>query len=225
MSRGPGRWQREILRVTSGVCVATVSGIVRARLPEPHRDAFVAARRGARGLALAQRVSAVYVWGCTRCNQIQDRNNPQPCCGTVRPMLAVARPERRHLLVHPAPAPGGSPPAWISAVPATQPAPAGLLAPGVDDLARLAARRLWEALERSAVQVSARDVTALLRLAHETGRERAPGRSDEAWQASVRQLLWLARSHLGTNWPAFVRDVRTDRHLLTLWGDPPEPGS
>ena len=52
MSKGPGIWQKEILRVTSGVCVATVSGIVRARLPEPHRDAFVAARRGARGLAL-----------------------------------------------------------------------------------------------------------------------------------------------------------------------------
>ena len=31
-----------------------------------------------------------------------------------------------------------------------------------------------------------------------------PGHSDEAWQASVRQLLWLAKSHLGANWPAFV---------------------
>lgn len=68
-------------------------------------------------------------------------------------------------------------------------------------------------------------MTSLLRLARETGRERAPGHSDEAWRASVRQLLWLAKSHLGTNWPAFVRDVRADRHLLDLWGDPPGRGS
>ena len=52
-----------------------------------------------------------------------------------------------------------------------------------------------------------------------------PGHSDEAWQASVRQLLGLAKSHLGANWPAFVRDVRADRHLLDLWGDPPGPGT
>ena len=41
----------------------------------------------------------------------------------------------------------------------------------------------------------------------------------------MRQLLWLAKSHLGANWPAFVRDVRADQHLLDLWGDPPGPGS
>jgi len=222
VSKGPGVWQKEILRVTSGVCVATVSGIVRARLPEPHRDAFVAARRGARGLALAQRVSAVYAYACVRCGQIQDSDDPVPCCGPVRAMLAVCQPERRRLLLHPAPPPGGVAPAWIND--ARRPAP-GLPVPTVDDLAQLAARRLWEALERGAVQVRARDVTALLRLAHETERERAPGHSTEAWQASVRQLLWLAKSHLGTNWPAFVRDVRADRHLLDLWGDPPGPGS
>ena len=221
MSRGPGVWQRQILRVTSGTVVAAVAGIVKTTVAVPDRDDFTAARRGAKGLALAQRVCAAYAWTCIRCGQIQDSDNPTRCCGPVRAMLAVCQPERRRLLLHPAPPPGGVAPAWIND--ARRPAP-GLPVPTVDDLAQLAARRLWEALERGTVQVSARDVTALLRLAHETGRERAPGHSDEAWQASVRQLLWLARSHLGTNWPAFVRDVRADRHLLDLWGDPPGPG-
>ena len=66
--------------------------------------------------------------------------------------------------------------------------------------------------------MSPADAAALVRLARETGRERAPGHSDEAWQV-VRQLLWLANL-LGTNRPCFVRDVRRlDRHLLDLWGE------
>ena len=58
MSRGPGTWQRQILRITSGTVVATVSGIVRTTVVAPDRDDFTAARRGAKGLALAERVAA-----------------------------------------------------------------------------------------------------------------------------------------------------------------------
>jgi hypothetical protein len=213
------------MHVTSGTVVATVSGIVRTTVVSPDRSDHTSARRAAKQLALAQRVSAVYVWGCTRCNRIQDSGNPVECCGVVRPLLAVARPERRHLLAHPAPPPGGQAPAWLNDA---RPAPAGLLAPTPDDVASLAMRRLWERLESGVCSVSPADVAALVRLAREAGRadlRSAPGHSDEAWQASVRQLLWLAKSHLGTNWPAFVRDVRADRHLLDLWGDPPGPGS
>jgi len=136
-------------------------------------------------------------------------------------MLAVCQPERRRLLQHPAPPPGGVAPAWIND--ARRPAP-GLPVPTVDDLAQLAARRLWEALERGAVQVSARDVTALLRLAHEIERERAPGRNDEAWQLALREVLWTARSHLRDAWPAFARDLKSSEVLKGLWGDP-RPGA
>ena len=123
VSRGPGTWQRQILQVTSGTVVASVSGIVRTTLVSPDRNDYTSARRGAKGLALAQRVSAVYCWTCARCNQIQDSDDPEPCCGTVRPMLAVARPERRRLLLHPAPAPGGRVPPWTSV--AVPPRPRG----------------------------------------------------------------------------------------------------
>ena len=56
------------------------------------------------------------------------------------------------------------------------------------DVASLAMRRLWERLESGVCSVSPADAAALVRLARETGRERAPGHSDEAWQASARDL-------------------------------------
>ena len=146
MSRGPGTWQRQIMHVTSGTVVATVSGIVRTTVVAPDRDDFTAARRGAKGLALAQRVCAVYCHTCTRCGRIQDSEIPEPCCGPVRAMLAVCQPERRRLLQHTAPPPGGKTPAWINVVPPARP-PGQLQVPGIDDLARLAIRRLWERLE------------------------------------------------------------------------------
>ena len=66
--RAPGKgyeprsrtWQRQIMHVTSGTVVATVSGIVRTTVVAPDRDDFTAARRGAKELALAQRVCAAY---------------------------------------------------------------------------------------------------------------------------------------------------------------------
>ena len=78
MSRGPGTWQRQIMHVTSGTVVATVNGIVRTTVVAPDRSDYTAARRGTKQLALAERVAALYVWGCTRCMRIQDSETPQP---------------------------------------------------------------------------------------------------------------------------------------------------
>ena len=219
MSRGPGVWQRQILRVTSGTVVAAVAGIVKTTVAVPDRDDFTAARRGAKGLALAQRVCAVYAWTCIRCGQIQDSDDPVACCGTVRPMLAVVRPERRRLLLHPAPAPCGTPPAWVNAAPS---APAGLPVPGIGDLASLALRRAFERLESGASAISAHDVVALLRLQREMEQDAA--RPDPRWQASMAEVLWLARRHLGEGWEPFAADIRASAALWALWGDPSRSG-
>jgi hypothetical protein len=141
LTAGFGRWEREIMHVTAGVCVASVGGIVRAVVHEPCRDDHASARRAAKSLATKNQVAALYAWTCPGCYRVQDRSDLQVCCARPRSMLAVARPERRHLLRHPAPPPGGSAPWWLSAAPS---APAGLSVPGLDDLAALALRRLWD---------------------------------------------------------------------------------
>ena len=133
-------------------------------------------------------------------------------------MLSVCRPERRRLLLHPAPPPGGQAPAWLNGA---HPAPAGLAAPTLDDVASLAMRRLWERLESGVCSVSPADVAALVRLAREIKTEPDAGRSDERWRAAVRELLWLARSHLRDGWPAFAADVRASAALAAMWGPPP----
>jgi len=220
VSKGPGVWQKEILRVTSGVCVATVSGIVRARLPEPHRDAFVAARRGARGLALAQRVSAVYAYACMRCGQIQDSETPGPCCGPVRPMLAVARPDRRRLLLHPAPPPGGVAPSWINVAVPSRP-PGQLAVPSFEDLADLVVRRCYEGLQSGRPTVSLQDAAAVMRLAWQIERDEAIPERDaarrklEKWQQDMTEFTWVLRSVLDREypgaWPALMAEVRKRR--------------
>jgi hypothetical protein len=187
MSRGPGTWQRQILHVTSGTVVATVSGIVRTTVVSPDRDDFTAARRGAKGLALAQRVAALYVWSCTRCGQIQDRDNPVACCGTVRPMLAVARPERRKLLAHPAPPPGGVAPRWINVAMPSCP-PGQLAVPTFEDLADLVLRRCYEGLQFGRPTVSLQAAAAVMRLAWQIER-------DEAIPARDKALAELAEVH------------------------------
>ena len=217
MSRGPGTWQRQILRVTSGTAVATVSGIVRTTVVAPDRDDFTAARRGAKGLALAQRVCAVYCHTCTRCGRIQDSEIPEPCCGPVRALLAVCQPERRRLLLHPAPAPGGRAPSWINvAVPSR---PQGqLLAPGVADLARVAMQRAYERVEAGEAAVSLQDAVAAMRLAWQVERDEAIPERDaalrqlEKWQQDMTEFTWALRMVLDRQypgaWPAVMAEVR-----------------
>ncbi len=89
---------------------------------------------------------------------------------------------------------------------------------GVDDLASLAARRLWERLSDGTYPVTVKDLVLLLKLAHEF--EQDAGRPDPRWSASVSALLWLARRHLGSNWEAFAADVRADPLLLAMWPRP-----
>ena len=60
-----------------------------------------------------------------------------------------------------------------------------------------------------------------MRLARETEGERATGHSDDRWQAAVREILWLARSHLRDGWPAFAADVRASAGLAAMWEFPP----
>ena len=55
MSRGPGVWQRPILRATSDAVVVTVRQVVKTVKVNPDPDDFKSAKRGARGLALAGR--------------------------------------------------------------------------------------------------------------------------------------------------------------------------
>lgn len=219
MSRGPGRWERELISATASICITPVSGIVKAVVPEPGRSDFTSARRAAKQLAMKSQVSALYAWTCPGCYRVQDRADLQACCARPRAMLAVCRPERRHLLAHPAPPPGGQAPAWLSAAP---PAPAGLSAPGLDDLAALALRRLWERLEAGAA-VSAHDVVALLKLAREIEHDAASqgAGNDARWQATLQETLWLARRHLGEGWKPFAADLRASGALNLLWGPPP----
>lgn len=89
------------------------------------------------------------------------------------------------------------------------------------DLASLAMRRLWERLEACTIAVSPADAAALIRLAREIKTEPDAGRSDERWRAAVREILWLARSHLRDGWSAFAADVRASAALAAMWGPPP----
>jgi hypothetical protein len=179
VSRGPGTWQRRILRTTGGTDVATVSGVVRIAVSQPTRDDFTAARRATKQLALAERVSATYAYACVRCGEIQDREVPEACCGSVRAMLAVCQPQRLKRLAHPAPFPGGSCPPWINVVPV--PRPAGQFSvPSVEDLCSVVLKRCYEGLVSGRVAVSLRDAAAILRLAHERERDAALAERDRA---------------------------------------------
>jgi hypothetical protein len=218
VSRGHGRWERRLLSAASTAVVIPVGAVVRTSVVAPGRSDFASARRAAKTLASRNQVAACYAWTCPGCFRVQDRPDPVPCCRSARSMLAVARPERRRLLLHPAPPPGGQAPAWLNDA---RPAPAGLAAPTLDDVASLAMRRLWERLESGVCSVSPADVAALVRLAREIKPGSDAGRSDERWQAAVREILWLARSHLRDGWPAFAADVRASAGLAAMWGPPP----
>ena len=215
MSRGPGAWQAELLRTTAGIHTTTIRSVVRARLPDPGRDAYAACRRGAKGLVLQGRISACYAFACRRCGAIQDAEAPRPCCDAVGPLLAVARPGRQ--LSHPAPAPATAPP-WVS-VPAAQRFAPGLATPTAHDLASLATRNVYEALSAGTAAVNLRDLVALLKLSREI--EQDARRPDPRWQASLAEVLRTARHYLGDDWPRFAADLRSNELLLGLW---PRPG-
>jgi hypothetical protein len=217
VSRGPGRWQRELLSATSGTVVATVSGIVRTTVVAPDRSDYTAARRGTKQLALAERVAAVYVWGCTRCMRIQDSEAPQPCCGPVRPLLAVCQPERRRLLAHPAPPPGGVAPRWINVAVPSRP-PGQLAVPGFEDLAGLVVRRCYESLQAGRPTVSLQDAVAVMRLAWQIERDEAIPARDKALAelAEVQQAMLTLKAAVilrsgPDEWRTLAAEVQEER--------------
>jgi len=217
VSRGPGRWQRELIRAVNGTVVASVAGVVRTTVLTPDRNDFTAARRGAKQLALAQRVCAVYCHTCTRCGRIQDSDDPVPCCGPVRAMLAVCQPERRRLLQHPAPPPGGVAPRWINV--AVPPRPLGQLpAVGIADLASLALRRTYERLEVGVPGVSVQDVVAVSRLAWQVERDEAIPARDQALAelAEVQQAMLTLKAAVirrsgPDEWRVLAGEVQEER--------------
>lgn len=186
MSRGPGRWQRELLLAARSSCVVTVAFVVRSVKPAPGPNDFAAAQRAARRLAEAGDVCAVYIYACSRCLKV--RNSPeQACCAAIKPMPAVCMPARRALVLHPAPPPGGTAPAWMESVSVTVPEPgaqATVASPG--DVLSLTLQRYCEQL-LSGRPVSARDVAVLVRL------ERDFRREAERDRLAVAQLTVTAR--------------------------------
>ena len=57
-----------------------------------------------------------------------------------------------------------------------------------------------------------RDAAALLRLQREIDREGARQASGTIaqWEATMREVLWAARRHLGEHWEPFVADIRAN---------------
>ena len=224
VSRGYGRWQKELVRAVGGVHTATVAGVVRTCVPEPDRSDYTAARRAARTLALEETLVALYVYACQRCGQVQD-HEPERCCGVVRSSLAVTRPGRT--LPHLAPPPTGTRcPPWIGVSVASRlpsPSPPGRLAtPSIDDLVRPALQRAYERALDGEAEVTLRDAAALLRLEREIDREaaRQAAGTIAQWEATLQEVLWAARRHLGEHWKPFVADIRTNQHLAAMWGLP-----
>jgi hypothetical protein len=174
---------------------------------------------------MAGKVMALYVYACQRCGHVQD-HEPERCCGVVRSSLAVTRPGR--MLPHLAPPPTGTRcPKWIGQSLSSRlppPSPPGQLAtPSAADLARLALRRAYERVLDGEAEVSLRDAAALLRLQREIDREaagQATGTTAQ-WEATLREVLWAGRRHLGERWEPFVADLRANQQLAAMWGSPP----
>jgi hypothetical protein len=132
-------------------------------------------------------------------------------------MLAVCQPERRRLLLHPAPPPGGKTPAWINVVPPARP-PGQLQVPSIDELAPLVLRRCYERVEAGEQAVSVQDAVATMRLAWQIERDQAIPERDaalrqlEKWQQDMTEFTWalrvvLERQYPGA-WPAVMAEVR-----------------
>ena len=212
MSKGYGRWQKELVRAVGGVHTATVTSVVRTCVPEPDRSDYVAARRAARTLALEALV-ALYVYACQRCGQVQD-HEPERCCGVVRSSLAVTRPGRTlpHLALPPL---GRRCPAWIGPnVASRPPSPPGTLAtPSIDDLASLVLRRCWEGLQSGKPAVSVQAAVAVIRLAHEIEHDAALAERDaarrqtEEWRQEWRHGLWIIRNAIVRQYGQYGQDA------------------
>ena len=111
--------------------------------------------------------------------------------------------------------------------PTASPSPPGRLAtPSIDDLVRPALQRAYERALDGEAEVTLRDAAALLRLQREIDREaaRQAAGTIAQWEATLQEVLWAARRHLGEHWKPFVADIRTNQHLAAMWGLPAKAG-
>jgi hypothetical protein len=102
-----------------------------------------------------------------------------------------------------------------------------LATPSAADLARLALRRAYERVLDGEAQVTLRDAVALLKLQREIDREASPQAAGTTarWEATLREVLWAARSHLGEHWEPFVAEIRANQQLAAMWGPPRRSGT
>lgn len=201
MSRGPGRWQRHLLLAAGNTCVVTVASIVRSVTPAPDRNDFAAAQRAARRLAAAGDICALYIRACVGCGLVQDAEDPAPCCAAVKAMLAICQPQRRSLVLHPAPPPGGAAPAWMESVSVDLPAPSQVLVASTGDVLSLTLQRYCEQLQSGRVAVSARDVAILMRLEREFRRDAERDRLAVAQLTLTARRLVAQLAHQAWPWP------------------------
>ena len=193
MSKGPGRWQRELLAVTEGGLVRTTREVALDLIPEPSRSDSVSIRRAAKALALDDHITAYYAYACLSCGAI--RRGGHGCCDSVRPMLAVApRGVPFHRLVSPAPPPVRPAPSWISvAAVVYPPVPPGVAS--VQDALDLVIGLGAERLRSGKLKVDARAMIGAPRLRQQVEADCQP--TAENLEQFVRISLGVAREQLG----------------------------
>jgi hypothetical protein len=191
MGRGPGPWQRALLRVTGDGLVATTRAVMLDSVSQPTHSDHVCIRRAAKALAQARRIQAAYVYACPGCGAIRREGGPA-CCVSVRPMLAVAPWGSR--VRHIAPPPVRPVPSWISAAPPLHPLAryeVASIPAALDLVIQHGMQRIWS----GQAKIGASDVIAALRLRQQL--EDAGQPSQARWQREVITLLDVAREQLG----------------------------
>lgn len=191
MGRGPGPWQRALLRVTGEGLVATTRAVMLDSVTQPTHSDHVCIRRAAKALAQAGRLQAAYVYACPHCGAIRREGGPA-CCLSVRPMLAVAPAGNR--LHHIAPPPVRPVPSWICAAPPRHPLAryeVAIIPAALDLLIQHGMQQVWT----GQMKLSAGDLIAALRLRQKL--EDASQPSQAQWRHEVITLLEVARERLG----------------------------
>jgi hypothetical protein len=86
------------------------------------------------------------------------------------------------------------------------------------DAAKLATQQMYAAMQDGDSSMI-RDTVALLRLQRDVEKDARGAElagTAEQWQAAVREMLWVARKHLGPHWAAFVADLRASEVLRAI---------
>jgi hypothetical protein len=118
-------------------------------------------------------------------------------------MLAICQPQRRALVLHPAPPPGGAAPTWMENVSVTLPAqsPGEVAVASIGDVLTLTLQRYCEQLLSGRVAVSARDVAILVRLEREFRRDAELDRLAVARLTLTARRLVARLGHRAWRWP------------------------